>query len=97
DFLLPARDVVEDELRDVGVVADHDEHRRSAALGARIHVSLPWFEVLLAVVFVQAVQRAFEFGGQLGLASYGFGAAPFTWQVIANAEPKVAIGWLVAN
>jgi hypothetical protein len=31
DLLLPSRDIVEDELRDIGVVANDDEHRRSDA------------------------------------------------------------------
>ena len=55
DLLLPAGDVVEDQLRDVGVVADDDEHRRRDALGAGLGVLLPQ-AVILFVVAVEAVQ-----------------------------------------
>ena len=39
--LLPAGDIIEDQLRDVGVVADDDEDRRRDALGAGVGVLLP--------------------------------------------------------
>ena len=40
DLLFPAADVVEDQLGDVGVVADDDEHGRRDALGPGLGVGL---------------------------------------------------------
>ena len=94
--LLPAGDVVEDQLGDVGVVADDDEDRRGDALGAGLGVLLPQ-AVILLVVAVEAVQRALQLDGQLGLAADGLGPAALLGQVLADAQPEVAVGGLVAG
>ncbi len=49
DLLFPAGDVVEDQLGDVGVVADDDEDRRRDAARARLGVLLPQAVILLVV------------------------------------------------
>ena len=94
--LLPAGDVVEDQLGNVGVVADDDEHWRRLAAQARFGVVFPKLEVLLVVV-VQALQRAFEFGRQLRFAGQRLGPAPLLRQVVPNAIPEVAVGGLLAR
>ena len=96
DLLLPAGDVVEDQLGDVGVVADDDEDGRRDAAGAGLGVLLPQAVVLL-VVAVEAVQRALQFDGELGLAADRVGLAALLRQVLADAQPQVAVGRLVAG
>ena len=96
DRLFPAGDVVEDQLGDVGVVADDDEHRRREATGAGLGVLLPQ-AVRLLVVAVEAVQRPLQFDGELRLAADVLGLAALLRQVLADAQPQVAVGRLVAG
>jgi hypothetical protein len=89
--LFPTGDVVEHHFRDVGVVADDDEHGGRQAVGTGFLVVLPAL-VALGVVGVQGLQGAFQGGGQLGFSGDGLGLAAFLRQVVADAEPEVAVG-----
>ncbi len=93
--LFPAGDVVEDQLRNVGVVADDDEDWGCDSLGLGVGVLLPELVVLL-VVAVQALDGPFELGGKLWFFVELFGLPAFPGKVLADAEPEVAVGGLVA-
>ena len=94
--LFPAGNVIEDQLGDVGVVADDDEDRRGEPASAGLGVLLPQ-AVILLVVAVEAVERPLQLGGQLGLARQGVRLAALLGQVLADAQPQVAVGGLVAG
>ena len=96
DLLFPAGDEVEDQLGDIGVVADDDEHRRRDAAGAGLGVLLPQ-AVILLVVAVEAVQRPLQFDRELRFAADRVGLASLFGQVLADAQPEVAVGGLVAG
>ena len=49
NLLFPSADKVEDPFRDIGVVADDNEHRRGDATGAGLGVLLPQAVILLVV------------------------------------------------
>ena len=90
DLLFPARDIVEDQLGDVGVVADDDEHRRRDTAGAGFGIFLPQ-AVILFVVAVEAEQSPLEFDGQLRLALDLVCFPSLLGQMLADAEPQVAV------
>jgi hypothetical protein len=68
DLLFPAGDVVENQLGDVGVVADDDEDRRGDAASAGLDVVLPE-AVILLVVAVETEQRTLQLDGELRFAA----------------------------
>jgi len=87
---LVAGDVVEDELRDAGVVADDDEHRRGRACGLGLLVGAP-APVVRLVVAVEAVQRTLQLGGKPRLAGDRRALAALSREVVAHPRPQVAI------
>ena len=96
DFL-PAGDVVEDQLGDVGVVADDDEDRRREAAGPCLGVLLPQ-AVILLVVAVEAVERALAARpAAWARPPIASGLAALLGQVLADAQPQVAVGRLLAR
>ena len=95
--LLPAGDVIEDQLRDVGVVADDDEDRRREAVEpvAVSRVLASHAAVVLLVVGVQALERAFQLDGELRLAVDAASVLrPFLGRSSPDARPEVAVGGL---
>jgi hypothetical protein len=91
--LLPARDPVEDQLRDAGVAAHHDEHGRgeAAALAGLVGGARPGLVVLL-VVAVEADERRLELLGQLGHATGDVaGLAALLRQAVLDVRPQVPV------
>ena len=78
DRLFPAGDDIEHQLRDVGVVADDDEHRRRDAAGAGLGVLLPE-AVILFVVAVEAVQGPLQLDRELGFAARPLRSCALSW------------------
>ena len=64
--------------------------------GAGFGVLLPQ-AVILLVVAVEAVQRPLQFDGELRFAAHRFGLAALLGQVLADAQPEVAVGRLLAG
>jgi hypothetical protein len=93
---LPPRDVVEDELRDVTIVADDDEHGRRLVAGP---VRLAPFPEAIAglIVAVEAVESPLKLDRELGLARNSIGLPTLAGQLLADAGPEVAIGRLIAQ
>ena len=91
--LLPARDPVEDQLRDAGVAAHHDEHgrREAAALAGLVGGARPGLVVFL-VVAVEADERRLELLGQLGHpAGHVLGLATLLRQAVLHMRPQVPV------
>jgi hypothetical protein len=89
-LLLPAGDEVEDQLGDVGVVADDDEHRRRHA-GLR-HPGLPPALERLLVVAVEAVQGALELCRRPWLALDGRLPPSLPGKLVADLAPQLPVG-----
>ena len=65
-------------------------------LGLGVGVLLPE-RVIFLVVAVEAVERPFQFGGKLRFVAEFLGLAALLGQVVADAEPEVAVGGLLAG
>src|SRR5262249_34026635 len=92
-----AGDPVEDELADGGVVTDDDEDGGGAALGGGGGVGPPVAEGAL-VVRIQAVQGAFDLGGELrGAGLLLLLGTSATGQRVADLGPEVAVHGMLAD
>src|SRR5208337_2203379 len=91
---LPSADVVEDQLRDVGVVADDDEDGRSLVAGPFRLALLP-LAVARFIVAVEAMESALQLDRQLGFACDRFGSPALARKFLADSGPEVAVGRLI--
>ena len=91
---LPSADVVEDQLRDVGVVADDDEDGRSLVAGPFRLALLP-LAVAGFIVAVEAMESPLQLDRQLGLASDRLGSSALAGKFLPDSRPEVAVGRLL--
>jgi len=91
---LPSTDVVEDQLRDVGVVADDNEDRRSLVAGP-FRFALLLLAVTGFIVAVKAMESPLKLDRQLGLAFDCFGSPALARKFLPDSRPEVAVGRLV--
>src|SRR5271157_4292733 len=91
---LPSADVVEDQLRDVGVVTDDDEDGRSLVAGPFRLALLP-LAIAGFIVAVEAMESPLQLDRQLGLASDRFGSPAPAGKLLADSRPEVAVGRLI--
>jgi len=86
-----------DQLRDIGVVADNDEHGGRSALLRASALRSPQAVVLL-VVPVEACGGLLAVFGQLGLSNtLAVVPRPFFGKMLPDPKPKIPVGWLLAR
>src|ERR1700687_3869656 len=95
-LLLPARDKVEYEFGNVGVITDNDENGRGDAARTGFGVPFPK-AVILLVVAVQTKQRSLQFDGKLGFALNLVCFTSLFGEVVADAEPQVPVGGVLTR
>ena len=88
-------DVVEDQLRDVRVVADDDEDGRSLVAGPFRFALLP-LAIAGFIVAVEAMESPLQLDRELGLAFDRLGSSPLAGKLFPDSRPEVAVGRLLA-